>query len=203
MTQRKNSTITMALWQSSSPKRPPTTATTPPMVYEAVRLGPAGGTASTRLARVRPFWAGGDYEHFDYPTGRWHWTTRRFLPGPVVQFYARRGIPYFLFAPGLTALGLTRHGAGIVYADSRITYHNGRVVNTAFATSYGPTWWRSPPDLGEAIKTAQRKGRTIKRTIYQYPPNLLTTQGVLALARHGVPTRCPAGRRCSSVPWTK
>ena len=54
-----------------------------------------------------------------------------------------------------------------------------------------PTWWRSPPDLGEAIKTAQRKGRTIKRTIYQYPPNLLTTQGVLALARHGVPYALP------------
>ena len=47
------------------------------------------------------------------------------------------------------------------------------------------------PDLGEAIKVAQQKGRTIKRTVYQYPPNLLTTQGVLALARNGVPYVLP------------
>lgn len=47
------------------------------------------------------------------------------------------------------------------------------------------------PDLGEAIKAAQQKGRTIKRTAYQYPPNLLTTQGVLALARNGVPYALP------------
>lgn len=109
----------------------------------------------------------------------------------IVRFYAERQIPYFLFAPGLTALGLTRHGAGIVYADSRITYHNGAVVNTAFATSYGSNVVETAPDLGEAIKAAQRKGRTIKRTVYQYPPNLLTTQGVLALARNGVPYVLP------------
>ena len=47
------------------------------------------------------------------------------------------------------------------------------------------------PDLGEAIQAAQRKGPAIRRTVYQYPPNLLTTQGVLALARHGVSYQLP------------
>ncbi len=105
----------------------------------------------------------------------------------IVQFYQVRQIPYFLFAPGLTALGYTRIGASVLFTDSKITYHNEAVVNTAFVTSYGENVVEIVPDLGEAIKTAQRKGRTIKRTVYQYPPNLLTTQGVLALARNGVP----------------
>ena len=126
------------------------------------------------------------------PTGRWYWTNPPFsCLAKIVRFYQARQIHYFLFAPGLTALGLTRHGAGIVYADSRITYHNGAVVNTAFATSYGPNVVEIAPDLGKAVKDAQRRGRTIKQTVYQYPPNLLTTQGVLALARHGVPYALP------------
>ena len=60
------------------------------------------------------------------------------------------------------------------------------MVNTAFVTSYGENVVEIAPDLGEAIQAAQRKGPAIRRTVYQYPPNLLTTQGVLALARHGV-----------------
>ena len=57
--------------------------------------------------------------------------------------------------------------------------------------SYGDAAVKITPDLGETIKAAQRKGRTIKRTVYQYPPNLLTTQGALALAQHGVPYALP------------
>ena len=58
-------------------------------------------------------------------------------------------------------------------------------------TSYSENVVEIAPTLGEAIKAAQRKGPSLRRTVYQYPPNLLTTQGVLALARHGVPYQLP------------
>lgn len=174
------------------PKKTTDDCYTPPMVYEAVKDLACRRYGIDPACTVRPFWPGGDYERFDYPAGTVVLDNPPFsCLAKIVRFYAERQIPYFLFAPGLTALGLTRHGAGIVYADSRITYHNGAVVNTAFATSYGPNVVEISPDLGEAIKVAQQKGRTIKRTVYQYPPNLLTTQGVLALARNDVPYVLP------------
>ena len=174
------------------PKKTTDDCYTPPAVYEAVKDWACRRYGIDPACTVRPFWPGGDYEHFDYPAGAVVLDNPPFsCLAKIVRFYQARQIHYFLFAPGLTALGLTRHGAGIVYADSRITYHNGAVVNTAFATSYGPNVVEIAPDLGKAVKDAQRRGRTIKQTVYQYPPNLLTTQGVLALARHGVPYALP------------
>ena len=174
------------------PKKTTDDCYTPPAVYEAVKDWACRRFSLDPDKTVRPFWPGGDYEAFDYPAGTIVLDNPPFsCLAKIVRFYAERQIPYFLFAPGLTALGLTRHGAGIVYADSRITYHNGAVVNTAFATSYGANVVEIAPALGEAIKAAQRKGPSLRRTVYQYPPNLLTTQGVLALARHGVPYQLP------------
>ena len=174
------------------PKKTTDDCYTPPAVYEAVKAWACQKYSIDPACTVRPFWPGGDYEHFDYPAGAVVLDNPPFsCLAKIVQFYQARQIPFFLFAPGLTALGLTRHGAGVVYADSRITYHNGAQVNTAFVTSYGDNAVEITPDLGEAIKAAQQKGRTIKRTVYQYPANLLTTQGVLALARNGVSYELP------------
>ena len=174
------------------PKKTTDDCYTPPAVYEAVKAWACRRYGIDPARTVRPFWPGGDYEHFDYSDGAVVLDNPPFsCLAKIVRFYQARQIHYFLFAPGLTALGLTRHGAGLVYTDSRITYHNGAVVNTAFATSYGANVVEIAPDLGEAIQAAQRKGHTIKRTAYQYPPNLLTTQGALALARHGVPYTLP------------
>lgn len=174
------------------PKKTTDDCYTPPAVYEAVKAWACRRYGIDLARTVRPFWPGGDYEHFDYPAGAVVLDNPPFsCLARIVRFYTERQILYFLFAPGLTALGLTRHGAGIVYADSRITYHNGAVVNTAFATSYGDNVVEIAPDLGEAIKAAQRKGPSIRRVAYQYPANLMTTQAALALARNGIPYALP------------
>lgn len=174
------------------PKKTTDDCYTPPMVYEAVKDWACRRYGIDPSCTVRPFWPGGDYEHFDYPAGAVVLDNPPFsCLAKIVRFYAERQIPYFLFAPALTALGYTRIGASVLFTDSKITYHNGAVVNTAFVTSYGENVVEIVPALGEAIKAAQRKGPGIRRTVYQYPPNLLTTQGVLALARHGVPYALP------------
>ena len=165
---------------------------TPPAVYEAVKAWACRRYGIDPARTGRPFWPGGDYERFDYPAGAVVLDNPPFsCLARIVRFYTERQIPYFLFAPGLTALGLTRHGAGVIYTDSRITYHNGAVVNTAFATSYGANVVEIAPDLGAAIKAAQRKGPSIRRVAYQYPANLMTTQAALALARNGISYALP------------
>lgn len=174
------------------PKKTTDDCYTPPAVYEAVKDWACRRYGIDPACTVRPFWPGGDYEHFDYPAGAVVLDNPPFsCLAKIVHFYAERQIPYFLFAPALTALGYTRIGASVLFTDSKITYHNGAVVNTAFVTSYGENVVEIAPALGEAIQAAQRKGPGIRRTVYQYPPNLLTTQGVLALARHGTPYALP------------
>lgn len=174
------------------PKKTTDDCYTPPAVYEAVKDWACRTYGIDPGETLRPFWPGGDYEALDYPSDTVVLDNPPFsCLAKIIQFYQGRKIPYFLFAPALTALGYTRIGASVLFTDSKITYHNGAVVNTAFVTSYGENVVEIVPDLGEAIKAAQRKGPGIRRTAYQYPPNLLTTQGVLALARHGVPYELP------------
>ena len=174
------------------PKKTTDDCYTPPAVYKAVKDWACRRFGIDPNKTVRPFWPGGNYEAFNYPAGAIVLDNPPFsCLAKIIHFYQAQQIPYFLFAPALTALGYTRIGASVLFTDSKITYHNGAVVNTAFVTSYGENVVEIVPDLGEAIKAAQRKGPDIRRTVYQYPPNLLTTQGVLALARHGVSYELP------------
>lgn len=174
------------------PKKTTDDCYTPPAVYAAVKDWACRAYGIDPNKILRPFWPGGDYEALDYPADAVVLDNPPFsCLAQIVRFYQARQIPYFLFAPALTALGYTRIGASVLFTDSKITYHNGAVVNTAFVTSYGENVVEIAPALGEAIKAAQRKGPSLRRTVYQYPPNLLTTQGVLALARHGVPYELP------------
>ena len=174
------------------PKKTTDDCYTPPAVYEAVKAWACRAYGIDPDKTLRPFWPGGDYEALAYPADAVVLDNPPFsCLAKIIQFYRARQIPYFLFAPALTALGYTRIGVSVLFTDSKITYHNGAVVNTAFVTSYGENVVEIAPDLGEAIRAAQRKGPAIRRTVYQYPPNLLTTQGVLALARHGVSYQLP------------
>ena len=170
------------------PKKTTDDCYTPPVVYEAVKAWACRRYGIDPDKTVRPFWPGGDYESFDYPAGAVVLDNPPFsCLAKIVRFYQERKIPFFLFAPGLTALGFARHGAGIVFAETRITYENGAKVNTAFITSYGDNAVEIAPDLSDQIKAAQSQKHTDTRPAYQYPANLLTTQGVLALARHDIP----------------
>lgn len=173
------------------PKKTTDDCYTPPAVYNAVKRWACEKYGIDPARTVRPFWPGGDYETFDYPADAVVLDNPPFsCLAKIVRFYAARSIPYFLFAPALTALGLTRHGAGVIYTDTTIVYDNGAKVNTCFATSFGRNAVEVAPDLGAALKAAQAPG-TPAPPVYRYPPNLLTTQSALALARHGVPFALP------------
>ena len=73
------------------------------------------------------------------PTGRWHWTTRRFPAWPgSCSFTPGVASPTSSLRPASPPWADPAWGRHCPTPTSRITYHNGAVVNTAFATSYGP-----------------------------------------------------------------
>lgn len=174
------------------PRKTTDDCNTPPAVYDAVTCWACRKYGIDPASIVRPFWPGGDYEAFHYPPSAVVLDNPPFsILSKIVRFYAAQNIPYFLFAPALTALSLTRHGAGLIYIENRITYENGAQVNTCFATSFGRNAVEVAPELGAALKAAQHTGAHAAPPVYRYPPNLLTTQSALALARHGVPFALP------------
>lgn len=91
------------------PKKTTDDCYTPPAVYEAVKAWACQKYSIDPARTVRPFWPGGDYEHFDYPDGAVVLDNPPFsCLAKIVRFYQARQIHYFLFAPGLTALDGSR-----------------------------------------------------------------------------------------------
>ena len=86
------------------PKKTTDDCYTPPLVYETVKEWACEkyGIQSDKI--VRPFYPGEDYEHADYPDGCVVLDNPPFsILSKICEFYLDRNIPFFLFAPSLTA----------------------------------------------------------------------------------------------------
>ena len=73
---------------------------TPPEVYEAVKDWAVKEYKLEDREIVRPFYPGGDYEHFNYIDGSVVIDNPPFsILSKIIDFYMERGIKFFLFAP--------------------------------------------------------------------------------------------------------
>ena len=125
---------------------------------------------------IRPFWPGGDYEKDEYPSGCVVVDNPPFsILKNICEFYLERGIPFFLFAPSLTALtGKTIwNRMNHIMCDCTIVYENGATVKTSFVTSFEPeTAAETSPDLTKLVndtveKLKQEKARKLSTpTVY-------------------------------------
>lgn len=122
------------------PKKTTDDCYTPQGVYEIIKnwvdknVSPLDG-----VHIVRPFYPGGDYEHYDYPDGCIVLDNPPFsILAKIRAFYNSKGIKYFLFAPHLTLFSAPREGETYIVADVGIEYENGAVVNTSFITNLTP-----------------------------------------------------------------
>lgn len=156
---------------------------TPPEVYEAVKkwaLAHYGIPEDRKI--VRPFYPGGDYEHFEYPDGCLVLDNPPFsMLSDILKFYRERGVDFFLFCD--TRFFANYLGAAnAVACDHDVTYKNGAIVNTSFLTSLGDDRVLISKKLRDAIKAAQnvRAGAGPSPPVLEYPPNVLTS---LRLAR--------------------
>ena len=138
------------------PKKTTDDCYTPPKVYDAV-LSFVGTLADTvNRPIVRPFFPGGDYEHFDYPEHCIVVDNPPFsIYAKIVRFYLEKNIDFFLFAPQLSAF-VSRADCSYIITDSSIIYENGANVKTAFTTNLLKNLriWLCPK-LGKLIKDAQ------------------------------------------------
>ena len=175
------------------PKKTTDDCMTPPLVYDAVKSWACAEYGIDPESIVRPFWPGGDYERFEYPEGGVVLDNPPFsILSKICAFYLDRGIPFFLFAPLLTAFSSKSVAMRMnhLICDTNIEYENGAVVRTAFVTSYGgDIVAQTAPELGRAVQEAidrlkAEKNRSLPK--YDYPDNVVTAAMLGRYAKYGI-----------------
>lgn len=175
------------------PKKTTDDCMTPPEIYEVVKEYACRRWGIDPEKVVRPFWPGGDYEKFDYSGGKVVIDNHPFsILTKICTTYLDEGIPFFLFAPSLTALSSKRilHKMNHIICDCDIIYENGAVVRTSFVTSYGlPNILESSPELTRLVN--DRMNRLLKERKkdlpkYQYPNEVVTAAMVQRYSKYGV-----------------
>ena len=165
------------------PKKTTDDCYTPPAVYDAVMAWAMKEYRLEGREVVRPFFPGGDFEHYDYPPNCVVIDNPPFsIFAHILDVYRARGIDYFLFAPSLTATHYVTRG-NVIITDTDIVYDNGAKVVTAFVSNMGDWALRTAPDLRVAILAANRRSsRGDKVPIYEYPPQIVTAARLQKLA---------------------
>ena len=181
------------------PKKTTDDCYTPPDIYDVIRdwVCREHGVGPAKI--VRPFYPGGDYESEEYPAGCCVLDNPPFsILSQICAFYLARNIQFFLFAPSLTAFGSRTNVMRLchIVCDANITYANGAVVRTAFATNLeSGCIARTAPDLGRAITEAADKLRreTVRELPkYTYPMHILTAAMLQRYSKYGVDLRIRA-----------
>ena len=170
-----------AFVEKFKPKKTTDDCYTPELIYNVVRDWACEKYGIDPQKIVRPFYPGGDYEHFPYPDGAVVLDNPPFsIYTKICNFYLDKGILFFLFAPTFTMLSSPDRVMRMhhIICDCKIVYENGAVVNTSFGTSFDDDIVVSvEPELTKKIKAAQKKltpkkGRTLCKQFF--PDNVVT-----------------------------
>ena len=173
------------------PKKTTDDCYTPPEIYDVILQYVCQRWGVDVEKVVRPFWPGGDYERYDYSDGAVVVDNPPFsILSKIIKFYLSREIPFFLFCPSLTALS-----GGVdcnhIVCDCDITYENGAVVRTSFATSFGrPNVIESCPELTRLVNDKMEeilREKKVQLPKYSYPDEIVTAAMVQRYSKYGVP----------------
>lgn len=166
---------------------------TPDNIYEVVRnwvFEHYGLSADTPV--VRPFWPGGDYQEEEYQDGCVVIDNPPFsILGEIENYYLDAGIPFFLFAHGMTLFKPDKRIHYVIVGES-ITFDNGASININFATSLGDYLIETAPDLYQRLKEANKANlrETVKEMPkYAYPIEVVTAARCNYYAAHGTAYR--------------
>lgn len=174
-----------AFVEKFKPKRTTDDCYTPPAVYEAIK-GWAIKKSNIAPDRpiVRPFYPGGDFEHYDYPQGCVVIDNPPFsILSKIKRFYTESGIQFFIFAPSLTLMSNQCKGLTHILTNSSITYENGAKVKTAFVTNLpSPNVLMTAPDLAQLIKEADAQRPKAEQPVLDFPANVITAARLAKIA---------------------
>ena len=170
------------------PKKTTDDCYTPPPVYEAVLDWAREHLAIGARPVVRPFYPGGDFEHFDYPDNCVVIDNPPFsIFSKICNWYVERGIPFLLFAPAMISI---RQNVTYIGVSCSITYENGANVNTAFVTNMmGDIICTTAPDLYESVKKANDDNlKQSKKTLRKlsFPDCVLRATTLHTMSRAGI-----------------
>ncbi len=158
---------------------------TPDEVFQAVKDWACAEYGIDPDSCVRPFYPGGDYERYDYPEGCTVLDNPPFsIMSKIIDFYEERGIPYFLFGPGLSLFSGNRP-CNYLVPGIIVTYENGAKVNTGFVTSYGDWKIDTAPELAQAVADACKQELSVQNA-YEYPVEVVTSALIMKIARRGI-----------------
>ena len=164
---------------------------TPAVVYEAVANWVSETYRIDRKHFERPFYPGGDYQNADYPKGCVVVDNPPFsILAEILQFYNKKGIKFFLFAPTLTLFSSSSSSCALPVGAS-ITYENGASVNTSFLTNLEPKSirLRSAPTLYAAVKAANDENlKEMHKELpkYSYPDYIVMSTRVAQYSHYGI-----------------
>jgi hypothetical protein len=142
---------------------------TPDGVYQAVVDWVEKEYGVKPAKMVRPFYPGGDYQHETYPKGCVVVDNPPFsILAEIINFYADRGIKFFLFAPSLTLFSSSSSSSCCALATGAdVIYENGASVATSFLTNLenggGASTKCSGPQEGRAGRERQDPERPAQR----------------------------------------
>lgn len=110
-----------AFVEKFKPKKTTDDCYTPPNIYEAVVDWCEKEYGIDRTKIVRPFYPGGDYEHYPYKEDDVVIDNPPFsILAKIIRFYNENNIKYFLFAPTLTLFSSNSMCTGIALGVSII-----------------------------------------------------------------------------------
>lgn len=181
------------------PKKTTDDCYTPPDVYEIIKAYALEKNGWQGRPVVRPFYPGGDFENFKYPTNCVVIDNPPFsILSKIVNWYNEKGIDYFLFAPALTTLNL--NAPSHIIPNCSIVYENGAVVRTAFVSSKGALLETST-DLTKQIKNyyEEQRGKKKQKRKNIYPKTFITGAKLAVLANHGVDLKVDAAERVNKL----
>lgn len=160
------------------PKKTTDDCYTPPNIYEAVRDYTVKKYNLEHCHVLRPFYPGGDYQSMVYPKDCVVIDNPPFsIISDICRWYQKRGIRFFLFAPGLVLFSIASGSCNYVLSGARITYENGATVNTSFVTNLGPWKIEVDPLLTKLVNVENDKNvkdPSKELSQYIYPDAVIT-----------------------------
>ena len=162
---------------------------TPDNIYDAVKKWCIDKYGLKGKKIIRPFYPGGDYQKEDYSGDCVVLDNPPFsIISEICEWYTERNIPFFMFAPALTLLGIARGTMNYVACCVGVTYANGANVSTSFVTNLGNKKIVASAELRELIEEANKENlRKMHKELpkYSYPDEVLTATMLGYMAAHG------------------
>ena len=171
------------------PKKTTDDCYTPEIVYKAVSDWVSNEYDLNACDFVRPFYPGGDFEHFDYENKIVVDNPPFSILAKIVDFYLANNVKFLLFAPALTLFAYGIKNVTLMPIHVTITYENGANISTSFITNL------ENPDiqiygsktLYDAVKNANDinvKSMTKQLPKYQYPNNVVTVSRINKISKY-------------------